>query len=86
MKAVCSVRSGVSDDAARLAFGIHEQLGARAEATPLRREGGSARLPGAQFAGKSPEVFSVALWRADAHPPQPGSVRVETGVAAHSSN
>ena len=35
VKAVCSARTGVSDDPARLAFGIDEQLGARADATPL---------------------------------------------------
>src|SRR5438132_12575874 len=72
MKAVCSASSGVPDDASRPAFRVDEQLSARTEATPLRcRIGGSARLRGAQFAGKAPEVLGVALWHADGHPPQP---------------
>jgi len=37
LKAVCSAGSGIADDAARLAFRVDEQLGARADAgaTPL---------------------------------------------------
>jgi hypothetical protein len=75
MEAVCSARSGVPDDAPRLAFGIDKQFGARAKATPLLcRIRGSARLTGAQVTSKSPKLFSMALWHADAHSPQQGPV------------
>jgi hypothetical protein len=57
MKAVSSARSGIPDDAARLAFRVDKQLGARADATPLRCSiAVSAPLPGAQFTG-NPEIF-----------------------------
>jgi hypothetical protein len=73
MKAICSPRWGVPDYAARLALRIDEQLGARTEVTPpCGRIGRSARLPGAQFTGKAPEVFGVILWHADHHPAQGG--------------
>jgi hypothetical protein len=72
VKAVCSARKGVSDDPARLAFRIDEQLGARADATPLRCRIRRSALTAAQFTGKSPEVFGVVLRHAERHPPQPG--------------
>jgi len=71
VKAVCSARKSVSDDPARLAFGIDEQLGARADATPLRCRIRRPTLAAAQFTGKSPKVFGVVLWHAERHPTQP---------------
>jgi hypothetical protein len=74
MKAVCSAREGVSDDPARLAFRIDEQLGTRADATPLRRRTHGSAAPAAQLIGKSPEVFDIVFWHAECHPPQPGGL------------
>jgi hypothetical protein len=74
VKAVCSARESVSDDPARLAFRIDEQLGARADATPLRCRIRRPALAAAQFTGKSPEVFGVVLWHTERHPPQPGGL------------
>jgi hypothetical protein len=72
MKAVRSERSGVPDDAPRLALRVDEPLGAGAEATPL---GGGSRcrlgaLPGTQFTGEPTEVLGVVLGHADGHTPE----------------
>ena len=72
VKAVCSARKSVSDDSARLAFRIDEQLGTRTDATPLRCRVGRPALAAAQFTGISPEVF--VLLHAERHPPQPGGL------------
>src|SRR5271169_2111551 len=74
VKAVCSARKGVSDDPARLAFRIDEQLGARADAPPLRCRIRRPALAAAQFTRKSLEVFGVVLRHAERHPPQPGGL------------
>jgi hypothetical protein len=77
MKAVRSERSGVPDDAQRLALRVDEQLGAGAEATPLGR-GSCCRLvalPGAQFSGEPTEVLGVVLGHADGHTLQPDGLR-----------
>src|SRR5271165_150918 len=74
VKAICSARKGVSDDPARLAFRIDEQLGARGDATPLRCRIRRPALAASQFTGKSPEVFGVVLRHAERHAPQPGGL------------
>src|SRR5947209_3864271 len=75
MKAICPARWGVPDDPARLAFRVNEQLGARAEAAPLRGRRGFAPLPGAQFTGELPEVFGVILGHVDGHSPQSNALQ-----------
>jgi hypothetical protein len=75
VKAVCPSRSGVSDDATRLAFRVDEQLGARADPAPLRWcRGRSTPWPGAQFTSKPPKIFSVVFRHSDGHPSQPGGL------------
>jgi len=75
VKAVCPSRSGVSDDTARLAFRVDEQLGARADAAPLRwHRSRPTAWPGAQFTSKPPEIFGVVFRHPDGHPSQPGGL------------
>ena len=62
-----------------LAFRLDEQLGARADATPLRCGIRRLALAAAQFTGKSPELFGGVLRHAERHPPQTGGLRGSRG-------